>query len=120
MKNSSFIFIDEKKIVKGKKTCSCSAIAFFLPLCLHCLLFSLRHWSSLYLFVRHDVSLYLSLFLSSLSLPLSILVAGGGVWKIIAEKLLSEQNAVSSHVILVCMLHIVLPCPSSSASPFNS
>lgn len=38
----------------------------------------------------------------------------------IAENLLSEQNAVSSHVILVCMLHIVLPCPSSSASPFNS
>lgn len=37
---------DKKFFWKGKKTCSRTALAFFLPLCLHCL-FSLRHWSSL-------------------------------------------------------------------------
>lgn len=69
---------------------------FFLPPCLHCLC-PLRHWSSLYLCLSLRPPLTLS----------TVVMVGGGVEKN-AENLLSEQNAVSSHVILVCMLHIVL------------
>lgn len=98
--NSSLIFIDKKKIVKGKKTCSCSAIAFFFP-SVSTVCFSLRHWSSLYLFVRQDVSLYLYISLS-LSLPPPHSCREGGGKKLLRNFCLSRMQLAHMLFLSVC------------------
>lgn len=68
--------------------------------------------------VCNCVSVTLCLFLSlSLFLLPSPLLGG---WKKILPKNFCLSRMQLAHVILVCILHVVLPYPSSSASPFNS
>lgn len=107
------------EIGKKKKTCSCSTLAFvfFSSVSSVCFLLDTGVVCNC---VRHSPSLARALSLA-LSAEARVKIEEKKMRKkYLQRNFLSEQNAVSSHVILVCMLHIVLPYPSSSAFPFSS